>query len=73
MASYDYRCRSCSTVFEVRRPIDAATAPAVRCPDGHDDVARVWSASSLVGARPASAAPSTPAGGGGCCGGGCCG
>jgi putative FmdB family regulatory protein len=70
MAAYDYRCRTCDSVFEVRRGI-VDDAAEVRCPDGHDDVARLWSAVA-VGGR--SAAPAVPAAaGGGCCGGGCCG
>jgi putative FmdB family regulatory protein len=72
MAAYDYRCRTCDSVFEVHRPV-TADAGAVRCPDGHDEVSRVWSAVAIgTGARGgegASAAP-LPAGGG-CCGGGC--
>jgi hypothetical protein len=43
-------------------------ATLVRCPQGHDDVARVWSAVSVTG-KATAPAPS----GGGCCGGGCCG
>jgi putative FmdB family regulatory protein len=69
MAVYDYRCRECDRVFEVRRAIGAA-AGSVQCPEGHADVSRVWSAVSVGGLATASvAAPS----GGGCCGGGCCG
>ncbi|HVB27387.1 MAG TPA: hypothetical protein VNE21_05695 [Mycobacteriales bacterium] len=53
----------------------------VRCPAGHDDVSRVWSAVALVGsAAGGSASPARSAGGAGrdsagagCCGGGCCG
>lgn len=70
MAAYDYRCRECDGVFEVRRSIAADAAP-VRCPQGHEDVARVWSAVSVGGLATASAPAAT--GGGGCCGGGCCG
>ena len=66
MPSYDYRCRTCDTRFEVRRSIsDDAAAP---CPQGHPDTSRVFTAVAVGGAAPA------PAGaGGGCCGGGCCG
>jgi putative FmdB family regulatory protein len=66
VASYDYRCRVCGRLFEVRRAI-GAEGGAERCPAGHDDVARVWSAVSVGGVATAAAAP------GGCCGGGCCG
>jgi putative FmdB family regulatory protein len=66
MAAYDYRCRTCDAVFTVHRAMsDVATL--VRCPAGHDDVARVWSAVSVTGKA------SAPAASGGCCGGGCCG
>jgi putative FmdB family regulatory protein len=68
MAVYDYRCRECDRVFEVRRAIED-DAGAVRCPEGHGDVARQWSAVSVGRLATASA----PAASGGCCGGGCCG
>jgi putative FmdB family regulatory protein len=70
MAAYDYRCRTCDSVFEVHRPITAEAA-AMRCPDGHSEVSRVWSAVALAtggAAQPQRAAPAA----GGCCGGGCC-
>lgn len=69
MAVYDYRCRECDRVFEVRRAIESG-AGEVRCPQGHDDVARMWSAVS-VGGLAAAAAPAAASGA--CCGGGCCG
>ncbi len=72
MAVYDYRCRACDRVFEVRRSIEADTEP-VSCPGGHDDVARVWSAVSVGGRATVSAAAGPTGAGGGCCGGGCCG
>ena len=78
MAAYDYRCRTCDTVFEVRRGISEEPSD-VRCPDGHVAVARVWSAVAVGGratvtasAVTAAASPAAAAGGG-CCGGGCCG
>jgi putative FmdB family regulatory protein len=70
VAAYDYRCRVCDRLFEVRRPIGAESG-AVRCPAGHDDVARVWSAVSVGGL--AAGAAGAAAASGGCCGGGCCG
>jgi putative FmdB family regulatory protein len=72
MASYDYRCRSCDSTFEVRRPITAtADERDLTCPTGHRDVVRVWSAVNL--GSTAGSTGSTPAStGGGCCGGGCC-
>ena len=74
MAGYDYRCRHCDSVFEVRRGVSEDSGD-VRCPSGHRDVARVWSAVSVaVAGRSATPAPRTAmAGAGGCCGGGCCG
>lgn len=71
MASYDYRCRACGSEFEIRRPMSSQVT-AVRCPGGHEDVARVWSAVALGGSAGSAGAPA-PAAGGGCCGGGCCG
>ena len=71
MAAYDYRCRSCDAVFTVQRAMsDVATL--TRCPRGHEDVVRVWSAVAVTGTGKAAAAPARPAAGG-CCGGGCCG
>ena len=71
MAAYDYRCRTCDTVFTVERAMsDVATL--TRCPAAHEDVVRVWSAVAVTGTGKASASRPAPAGGG-CCGGGCCG
>jgi putative FmdB family regulatory protein len=64
MAAYDYRCRECDQMFTVQRPM-TAVATLVHCPQGHQDVARVWSAVSITGAANA------PASSGGCCGGAC--
>lgn len=75
MAAYDYRCRVCDTVFETRRAI-TEQATDVQCPEGHTDVARIWSAVAITGSARSTAAPAPApamAGGGGCCGGGCCG
>ncbi|HVV74473.1 MAG TPA: zinc ribbon domain-containing protein [Mycobacteriales bacterium] len=70
MAAYEYRCRVCDAGFTVQRAMsDVATL--VRCPAGHEDVARVWSAVAVTGS--ASAPSPAPRQGGGCCGGGCCG
>lgn len=67
MPAYDYRCRTCDAVFEVRRGLDEAPAPA-RCPQGHDQTSRLFTPVAVGG----SAAAPVPSGGG-CCGGGCCG
>ena len=67
MAAYDYRCRSCDAVFTVQRAMsDVATL--TRCPCGHEDVVRVWSAVAVTGTGKASVAPAGPAAAGGCCG-----
>jgi putative FmdB family regulatory protein len=67
MPAYDYRCRTCDTLFEVRRGLAEAPAPEP-CPQGHLETSRVFTPVAVGGA----AAASTPSGGG-CCGGGCCG
>ena len=66
MPLYEFRCRSCDDVFEVRRPMSDAHRPT-RCPAGHDDTVKLLSTFASAGrARVAAAAPT-----GGCCGGGC--
>jgi putative FmdB family regulatory protein len=69
---YEYRCRSCDTVFEARRPMSDASAPA-ECPDGHVDSVRLLSVFAATGRSAASGGSSTPmpmpSGGG--CGGAC--
>ncbi len=82
MPAYDYRCRTCDAVFEVRRGLDDAPAPAA-CPSGHAETSRVFTPVAVGGAvrgavggavpgRGGGSAAPAPAGGG-CCGGGCCG
>jgi putative FmdB family regulatory protein len=70
---YDFRCRECSTTFEVDRPMAAAGEPAP-CPAGHADTVKLLPAVALGGRAGGGRGP-VPAGptGGGCCGGGCCG
>jgi len=71
MPAYDYRCRTCDVLFEVRRGLADAPAPSP-CPQGHPDTTRVFTPVAVGGgASPDRAAASAPAGG--CCGGGCCG
>jgi putative FmdB family regulatory protein len=74
MPRYDYRCRSCGTTFELRRPMSQANAPAM-CPSGHEDTVKLMSMVAVTGAAGAGASAPAPSqgGGGGCCGGGCCG
>jgi putative FmdB family regulatory protein len=56
MALYEYRCRTCDTVFELRRPMSESNEPAT-CPDGHQGAVRVLSVfASVGGASPATGA-----------------
>ncbi|MBM9510620.1 FmdB family zinc ribbon protein [Actinacidiphila acididurans] len=74
MPRYEYRCRSCGSTFELRRPMSQANAPTL-CPAGHDDTVKLLSTVSVAVGGGASSAPSSSpesGGGGGCCGGGCC-
>jgi len=71
MPVYDYRCQTCHVVFDERRPMADADAPAV-CPDGHVGAARLLPIFAATGRA------TPPAGGGACgapvaggCGGGC--
>ncbi|MGH3685652.1 MAG: FmdB family zinc ribbon protein [Pseudonocardiaceae bacterium] len=70
MPRYEFRCRECSTTFELTRPMTASRDPA-QCPSGHNDTVRLLSTVALSGATPGptgrATAPAT-----GCCGGGCC-
>jgi putative FmdB family regulatory protein len=70
MPLYEFRCRECDEVFEERRPMSEASAPAT-CPHGHAGAVRLLSVFASVGASgsPAPSAPAQrPAGG---CGGAC--
>jgi putative FmdB family regulatory protein len=69
---YDFRCRECSTTFEVDRPMAAANEPAA-CPVGHADTVKLLSTVALGGRAGAGPAPARVGSSGGCCGGGCCG
>jgi len=42
MAVYEYRCRTCDDLFELRRPMSESDAPAA-CPQGHADTVRLLS------------------------------
>ena len=73
MPLYDYRCRTCGAVYEERRPMADADAPAT-CPSGHVGAARLLPVFATIGSGP----DPGPAGGGWCgapvaggCGGGC--
>jgi putative FmdB family regulatory protein len=69
MALYEFRCRTCDDVFEVRRPMSEAGSPAI-CPGGHSDTVRLLSMFARTGVA-GGGSPATTASGGGCCGGGC--
>jgi putative FmdB family regulatory protein len=69
--TYEFRCRTCDTVFEERRSM-AEAADAACCPEGHPDTVRLI---SLFASARSNGSP-TPndggaGGGGGCCGGAC--
>ena len=73
MPTYEFRCRRCDEVFEVRRPMSGSGDPAT-CPDGHADTVRLLSVFARAGVADASgarSAPVMPGAGGGCCGGAC--
>ncbi|MGH8980280.1 MAG: zinc ribbon domain-containing protein [Acidimicrobiales bacterium] len=61
MPHYDFRCRTCGAVFEERRAMVDADAPAT-CPDGHVGAARLLPVFAATG-RAGSAADGGFAGG----------
>jgi putative FmdB family regulatory protein len=74
MPVYEFRCATCHAVYEERRPMADADAPAT-CPAGHTGAARLLPLFATTGlaAQPAGGmcgAPGAGAGAGGC-GGGC--
>jgi putative FmdB family regulatory protein len=71
MPLYEYRCRTCEAVYDLRRTMADADAPAT-CPAGHVGAARLLPVFATVGAQtaPGTAGPSGPPVGGGC-GSGC--
>jgi putative FmdB family regulatory protein len=68
MPVYEYRCRTCDTRFEARRPMSDAAAP-INCPDGHLDTTRLLSVFASL--TSGSALPAMPTAGAGPSGGGC--
>ncbi|MFM8811575.1 MAG: zinc ribbon domain-containing protein [Actinobacteria bacterium] len=71
MPTYEFRCKTCDSVFEERRAMSQANDPAT-CPQGHDNAVRLLSVFASVGASGSSSpapAPAPRAGGG--CGSGC--
>lgn len=72
MPTYEHRCRTCDSRFEVRRPMAEAGDPAP-CPAGHHDTVRLLSTFAAVGTDRSAPGPGpapAPAAGG-CCGGAC--
>jgi putative FmdB family regulatory protein len=55
--TYEFRCRTCDTTFEERRPMSESAAPAI-CPGGHDDVVKLLSPLSVI--RPSSGGAPAP-------------
>lgn len=56
MPLYDYRCRTCGTVFEERRPVADADATST-CPQGHEGARRLLPVFATVGTASSSAPP----------------
>ncbi|HLT59812.1 MAG TPA: zinc ribbon domain-containing protein [Microlunatus sp.] len=69
MPRYEFRCRECSTTFEVDRPMAASADPA-DCPQGHRDTVKLLS-TVAIGGRSDGPVPASAGGAGGCCGGAC--
>jgi putative FmdB family regulatory protein len=71
MPMYEYRCRTCETVYDLRRTMAESDAPAT-CPAGHVGAVRLLPVFATVGAASApgpGGMAGTPVMGG--CGGGC--
>jgi putative FmdB family regulatory protein len=72
MPVYEYRCSTCHVVYDERRPMADADAPAV-CPDGHVGAARLLPIFATTGRAaqpmPIGGACGAPVAGG--CSGGC--
>jgi putative FmdB family regulatory protein len=65
---YEYRCRTCETTFEARRPMAESSEPTT-CPEGHPGAVRLLSVFASVGSSGApsgAGAPSQMPMGGGC-------
>ena len=70
MPVYDYRCSTCHAVYDERRAMADADAPAT-CPDGHVGARRLLPVFAATGraTEPAAATCGAPVAGG--CGAGC--
>jgi putative FmdB family regulatory protein len=62
MAVYEYRCRTCDDLFELRRPMSESDAPA-ECPKGHADTVRLLSVFASAGVASGVSGGAMPAGG----------
>ncbi|MDA2967988.1 MAG: zinc ribbon domain-containing protein [Actinomycetota bacterium] len=66
MPLYDFRCKTCETTFEVRRPMAEASDPAT-CPQGHENAVRLLSVFASAGTSSGAVARApAPRSGGGC-------
>jgi putative FmdB family regulatory protein len=70
MPIYEYRCRTCAAVYDARRTMAEADAPAT-CPSGHLGAVRLLPMFATVGASSAEPAGMCGAPVAGGCGGGC--
>ena len=68
MPVYEFRCTTCHAVYDERRPMADADAPAT-CPQGHAGAARLLPIFATTGLATEPTGPSGPVGGG--CGAGC--
>lgn len=77
MATYDYMCRTCEQVIEVRASFaEKAQGLRPQCPSCKgEDLRRLFTpvsvGSASLGSAASGGAPTGGGGGGGCCGGGC--
>jgi putative FmdB family regulatory protein len=69
MPTYAYKCRECTTQFELSRPMSESSAPAT-CPGGHQDTVKLLT-TVAIGGMAGAGVPAGGGGGGGCCGGAC--
>ncbi|MBC8364932.1 MAG: zinc ribbon domain-containing protein [Actinobacteria bacterium] len=66
MPLYDYRCATCDSTFEVRRPMSESGEPTT-CPAGHEGARRLLSVFAAVGGADQGEPASTARGCGGAC------
>jgi putative FmdB family regulatory protein len=64
MATYEYRCPTCDSRFELRRPMSDSSEPAT-CPEGHRGAVRLLSVFASVSSGPGHA-PAFSGGSGPC-------